>query len=256
MGYHATVSMRIDWREAVSYVTREPAWRWRIAVGGLLLLVVPPLGWVLALGYRSIVGQRLVDGQVPALPPWHGLSRVAFSRGMASSAVILTYLAPFVLAYWVVGVSSLESLASHRWELLAMLAAVIAFPPLGLPGTPILYAARYDWLQFSRSEAALLGVLFLTPILLLPGAFLQVAYQRRFTAAFNVVRVVRFIGASPGSYVQAWAVALGVSAGAIIVLPLAPWLLFWSYLVITHLFLQVDRRSVRAWNQEGVATAL
>src|SRR5687768_13874340 len=127
--------MRIDWREAVGYVTREPAWRRQVAVGGLLMLVVPPVGWVLALGYRSIVGQRLVDGQVPALPPWRGLSPVAFRRGMASSAVILTYLTPFVLTYWLVGISSLESLASHRRELLAMLAVVIVFPPLGLPGT-------------------------------------------------------------------------------------------------------------------------
>jgi hypothetical protein len=256
VGYHASVRMRIDWREAFSYVMREPGWLRRVGVGGLLILVVPPIGWLLALGYRSCVGQRLVDGQVPVLPPWRGLWTVALRRGVSSSAVILTYLAPFVVTYWGVGISSLDSLATHWRELLVMLAAVVTFPPLGLPGMPPLYAAQYDWLHFSRSEAAVLAVLFLAPILLLPGAFLQVAHHRRFTAAFNVVRVVRFIAASPGVYAQAWTVALAVSAGAIIVLPLAPWLLFWSYLVITHLFLQVDRRPVRAWNQDGVATAL
>ena len=50
MGYHASVRMRIDWREALSYVTREPAWRRQVAVGGLLILVAPPVGWLLALG--------------------------------------------------------------------------------------------------------------------------------------------------------------------------------------------------------------
>ena len=245
--------MRIDWRGAIRYVTREPAWERRVGLGGLLMLAMPPLGWVLALGYRSIVGQRLVDGHVPALPSWRGLFPLALRRGLASAGVILAYLTPFILSYWLVGVRTFESLAIHWREVLVMLGAVVAFPPLGLPGTPLLYAARYDWLQFSRSEALLVGVLFFVPILLLPGAFLQVAHQRRFAAAFNLVRVVRFITASPRLYIQAWIGALAVSACAIVLLPLAPWLLFWSYLAITHMFLQVDRQSVRAWNPEVVA---
>ena len=34
-------------------------------------------------------------------------------------------------------------------------------------------------------------------------------------------------------------IALAASAVAVSLVPLMPWLLFWSYLVITHLFLQV-----------------
>ena len=88
---------------------------------------------------------------------------------------------------------------------------------------PALYAARYDWLQFSAWEIALLTVLFFGPIVLLPSAFLQVSQQRRFSAAFHVGRVARLIHAAP-------------------VVPLTPWLLFWSYLTISHLFLQVPAR--------------
>ena len=51
--------MLIDWRAALVFVTREPDWKPRIGLGGLLMLVVPPIGWVLALG--SWCGRR---------PPW------------------------------------------------------------------------------------------------------------------------------------------------------------------------------------------
>jgi hypothetical protein len=206
---------RIDWRSAIGYVAREPAWKLRVGIGGLLILLLPPVGWLLALGYRSIVGQRIVDRERPLLPSWTGLFGAALRRGSASSGVILAYLTPFVIAYWILGLSSFDALAAHRRELLIFAAAVMAFPPLALPGMPALYAARYDWLQFSAGETALLALLFFGPIVLLPSAFLQVAQQRRFSAAFHLGRVVRLVAAAPRLYLQAWLGALTVSAGAV-----------------------------------------
>ena len=230
---------RIDWRSAVSFVAREPAWKLRVGTGGLLMLLLPPVGWMLALGYRSIVGQRIVDREHSLLPSWAGLFGSALRRGAASSGVILAYLTPFVIAYWALGARAFDVFAAHQRELLIFVAAVVAFPPLALPGMPVLYAMRYDWLQFSAWEIALLGVLFFGPILLLPSAFLQVAERRRFSAAFHLGRVVRLVSAAPALYLQAWIGALTVSAIAIVLVPLVPWMLFWSYLVISHLFLQV-----------------
>jgi hypothetical protein len=230
---------RIDWRAAVGFVVREPAWKLRVGIGGLLILLMPPVGWVLALGYRSVVGQRIVDRQYPLLPRWSVLLGTALRRGAASSGVILAYLTPFVISYWVFAASSFDVLAMKSREFLIFAAAVVAFPPLALPGMPVLYATRYDWVQFSAGEMTVLTVLFLGPILLLPSAFLQVAQQRRFSAAFQPGRVVGLIAAAPALYLQAWICALAVSAVAVVVVPLMPWLLFWSYLVISHLFLQV-----------------
>lgn len=232
----------IDWRSAVGYVSREPSWKLRVAIGGLLILLLPPVGWVLALGHRSIVGQRIVDREHPLLPPWSGLIGSALRRGAASSGIILAYLSPFVIAYWMLGVSSSDVLAAKSRELLVFVTTVVAFPPLALPGMPVLYATRYDWVQFSAGELALLSFLFIGPIVLLPSAFLQVAQQRRFSAAFHLGRVVRLIAAAPALYLQAWISALAVSAVAVALVPLMPWLLFWSYLAISHLFLQVPGR--------------
>lgn len=223
----------------MTYIVREPAWRRRIGVGGLLMLVFPPVGWLLALGYRSLVGNRLVDGRSPLLPSWRGNFGTAFRRGAASSGVILGYLSPFVIAYWLTGAVSLAVFVDRWRDLAAFVVSVVVFPPLALPALPLLYGMRYDWLQFSTRDMALLGVLFFGAILLLPAAFLQVAQHRRFAAAFDIPAAVRLVAAAPRLYAEAWMVSLAVSAASVILLPLAPWLLFWSYLVISHLFLQV-----------------
>ena len=244
--------MRIDWRTALVYVTREPSWTRRIAVGGLMLLVLPPIGWLLALGYRSLVGNRLVDRQAPLLPEWRGNFLISFRRGAASLGVTLVYLTPFLIAYWMLGVRTPDAAAAHWREIAKFIGGVILFPPAALPTLPVLYAVWYDWLHFTVAEMSLLIILFVGAILLLPAAFLQVAQHRRFLAALDVVSAVRLVARVPRLYAEAWFVSLAVSAVAVLVVPLAPWLLFWSYLIISHLFLQAlaacaePRRTSRA----------
>jgi hypothetical protein len=228
----------IDWRTALTYVTREPAWKRRIGIGGAVMLVAPPIGWVMALGYRSLVGNRLVDGRRPLLPEWRRHAALALVRGAASSGVILAYLSPFLIAYWLLGVRDLGLLRTHWRELTVFAGAVLLFPPAAVPGMPVLYGVQYDWLHFTATEVAALGMLFFAGFVTLPAAFLQVARHRRFRAAFNIGAALRFIASAPRHYVEAWFISLAVSATAVLVIPLAPWLLFWSYLVISHLFLQ------------------
>ena len=237
--------MTIDWRAALRFVTRESHWRRRIGVGGLFMLVLPPVGWVLALGYRSLVGNRLVDGARPLLPSWRGNFGLIARRGAASSGVILGYLAPFVVLYWVLGVMSFDLARVHWREIGSFVTAVVIFPPIALPMLPPVYAARFEWLDFAPLEIALLILVFFIPIVMLPAAFLQVAHHRRFAAAFNIVAAARLIRRAPRAYVEGWIVSLAVSAAAVLILPLAPWLLFWSYLVISHVFLQVLAQSIR-----------
>jgi hypothetical protein len=245
-------TVRIDWREALTYVTREPAWKQRLGVGGLLMLVLPPLGWMLALGYRSLVGNRLVDGVSPLLPSWNGNFGLALRRGSASSGVIVVYLAPFLIGYWLLGIRNPRALIDHWRDLVTFVASIVAFPPLAIPALPILYATWFDWLEFTAGEVAVLVILALTPILMLPAAFLQVARHRRFRAAFNVFAALRFVASTPRLYAEAWIASLAVSAVAVVIVPITPWLLFWSYLVISHLFLQaacfatIQRKSTTA----------
>lgn len=238
--------VRIDWRTALAYVFRDPAWKRRIGLGGLLLPVVPPLGWLLALGYRSLVGNRLVDGVSPLLPDWRGNVALLLRRGAASSGVILGYLTPFVVAYWILGPRSTADLVEQWRSVAAFIGAAIAFPPGALPTLPVFYGVSFDWLHFSPTEIAVPGALFLAPILLMPAAFLQVARHRRFAAAYDVAAAWRLVKSSPRLYVEAWVVSLVVSGASVALVPLMPWLLFWSYLVISHVFLQVLARSLQS----------
>lgn len=203
------------------------------------MLVCPPLGWVLALGYRSLVANRLVDGAAPRLPEWTPHLRATLQRGLASSGVILTYLAPTGFAYWALGLRHVESLWHHWREIAAFTAAIVVFPPVSIPILPVLYAITYDWLAFTSAEIAGLLALSLATIFVVPAAFLQVAQHRRFSAALDAGAALRLIASQPRLYVEAWVVSLAASAVAVVLVPLTPWLLFWSYLTISHLFLQV-----------------
>jgi len=236
----------IDWRLALVYVTREPSWKRRLGVGGLLMLIVPPVGWMLALGYRSLVGNRIADARSPLLPEWRPNLVVIARRGAASSGVIVAYLTPFLVAYWVLGLRSAREAFDHWRELGWFVASVAVFPPLAIPTLPIVYAVRYPWLHFSPAEMSMLAVVFVAPILVLPAAFLQVAQHRRFRAAFKVRAALRLIAAAPRLYGEAWIVSLVVSAASAVAIPLTPWMLFWSYLVISHVFLQVLREAMPA----------
>jgi hypothetical protein len=64
--------MRLDWKAAFAYPFRDPDWKPQLFVGGLLMLLCPPVGWTMALGYRRAVGIRLRAGMTPPLPEWSG----------------------------------------------------------------------------------------------------------------------------------------------------------------------------------------
>ena len=81
--------MQLSWRLAFAYMTREPGWRRKLLIGGGLLLICPPLGWPLALGYRREVALRLVRGRKPTLPDWGDAWRSYLAGGLGAAGVIL-----------------------------------------------------------------------------------------------------------------------------------------------------------------------
>lgn len=235
--------MTLSWKSAFTWFARDPGWQRKLALGGLFFFPFPPLGWILALGFRSLAGARLVEGIEPVLPGWRGELARAFRRGLGAEAVILAYFTPFLAAYWALGRTSWAPLAEHPVEILAFFAGIVVFPPLFLPALPLVYAQRYEWLQLSPGEAAFLLALFLATVFVLPAAFVQVSLCGRYRAAARIGAALRFIGRSFGAYCEAWCLSLLASAAAVAAGPLAPWGLFWSYLVILYTFNEVLVRS-------------
>lgn len=229
----------LDWFDALSYMTRQPGWRRTLLVGGIFILIAPPIGWVMALGFRSLTGEHLTRGVTPPLPPWRGNLDDIFIRGAKSSGVILGYLGPTLLLFMALGAGDVRTAVVHAREIVSALLATVLFPPVAIPALPVVAALRWPWFSLAPGEIALLCAGALFTIVLLPAGFLRVAATGRYAAAFEVGFAFRFAVRNIRPYVEAWILSLVVSAVAVAIVPLMPWLLFWSYLVILHAFLQV-----------------
>ncbi len=164
--------MALDWRSAALACTADPAWRRRIFRGGLLL-AIPFVGWPLALGYRRLFVEHLLDGSRPLLPDWHGNHGRALRHGLAAMGVIHGYFAPLYL--WL----ALRTRELELWPLVPwawVLLFFLAFPIFSTLIVPL----WLGWLRWGvdveglHTELALLGVLFAATTFAIPAGFLRV----------------------------------------------------------------------------------
>jgi hypothetical protein len=235
--------MRLGWRSAFLYMTREPGWRRKLLVGGAMLIACPPLGWPLALGYRREVALRLVQGREPVLPQWAGAWRRYLADGLGAAGVILTYYLPFLGLFWGLALDELAVALRHPGEIALFFLAVSLLIPLVLPLLPPLYWFLFPWVRLSRVEALVLGLVFSATTFVLPAAFLQVSLRGRYRDAFRLDRLLGFIARYPRLYLEAWSLSFVATALALATGPLAPWGIFWSYLAIVHAFNEALARS-------------
>ena len=144
----------LGWRDALLFPIATPDGRRDVLVGGLAVIFLLPVGWILNLGARLDVVQRLYVGDAPyfrGFRPW----RRTFRRGCISAATIFSYLSPSLT------LSALGWLAYAReWGMTAVvalaLAAALAFV-LGvftLPGCMTVYACEGDASVLRRPRQA------------------------------------------------------------------------------------------------------
>jgi hypothetical protein len=200
------------------------------------MLLCPPVGWLLALGYRREVALNLVDGRTPVLPAWRGLHLPALGHGLRALIVILAYFAPLLTLYWALALGSLGEAVARWREVGLFFLCLPLFVPVTMPGLLVAYPAWHPWMGFSGAEVAVLAAAFAGTTFLLPAAFMQVSLHRRFRAALRVDRVVRLVALAPALYLEAWAISLVATALAGLSGPLMPWGIVWSYLVIGFAF--------------------
>ena len=232
----AFIPLRLSWKRALLFPTQGcDSWA-KLRHGGWWLLLCPPLGWLLALGYRRAVALRLADGVEPALPSWQGQHLDTLWQGGKAVAVILTYFAPFLTLYWVLAVPDAATLWEHRQEAGWFLFLLPWLLPVTLPALVLGSPRWHPWMTFTPAAVVILAALFVLTTFLLPAAFLQVSLHRRFRYALRLDRVIKLVVATPRLYVEAWLVSLLATAAAALSGPLMPWGIFWSYLVIGFTF--------------------
>jgi hypothetical protein len=227
-------------------MTRQPGWRRDLVIGGLVLLLCPPAGWPLALGYRREVARRLVEGRTPLLPGWSSWPSLLCS-GLAAAAVILVYFAPCLSLFWALALSGWADAWSHASEIVWFLFLAPLLPPLTVPLLPLWYAYWFPWVQVTPTGWLCLGLLFAVTTFIMPAVFLQVSLYGGFRDARRLGNAIRFIWRCPVAYLRAWGISLAASAG-VLVIPIAPWMIFWSYLVIVYAF----NEALASWNDTTV----
>jgi hypothetical protein len=225
-------------------MTRSPSWRRQLFFGGLLLLLLPPLGWPLALGYRKEVAFRLIEGTEPVLPDLIANLRACLLGGYAAAAVLLLYYLPFMVLFWVLGLDSKVDFFEHLSEIAAFFILIPFLIPLFLPLFPALYWYLFPWIHHSWIEILLLGIFFSGTAFVMPSVFLQVSLARSFKGAFRLTKALAFIRANLRTYLEAWIISLLATLPAFVILPLFFWLVFWSYLVIVYSF----NEALLGWN--------
>jgi len=233
----------LDWRTPFLYMFRDPDWKRKIFVGGLWLLLFPPLGWPIALGYRREALSALVEGRRPILPPWGGQWPRYLKEGLKAAGVILVYFLPFLSVFWFAAIDDWLTVETHALELAAFVLAILLLLPVCLPLLPPLYWYLFPWVRLSPVEMILMGVVFWGTTFLMPAAFLQVSLHGGFQAAFRVDRMLVFVGRNLRGYLEAWAVSLVSTAVAAALGPGVAWGIFWSYLVIVYTFNEALFRS-------------
>jgi len=228
----------LRWRAAFRFPTHEPGAVGKLLHAGCWLLVCPPVGWLMALGYRREVALNLVEGRMPLLPAWSGLHWQALGHGLRAVGVILAYFTPFLILYWSLAISQPGDLVARWREIGLFFLCLPVFLLVTMPGLLIGYPTWHPWMDFSVAEVVVLSVVFAGTTFIIPAAFMQVSLYRRFRAALRVDRVIRLIVAAPGLYLEAWSISLVALAIAVLCGPLLPWGLVWSYLVIGFAFNQ------------------
>ena len=231
------LALRLDWRTAATFVRADPAWRAKILRGGLLLLF-PPLGWPVALGYRKTLIARLATRAEPLLPEWPGNTLFFWREGMCALGVIFAHYAPLLLLFaWKAASHGLPHLP---WpELFAFFGFFFLLTPFLLPALIVATSAWAGGEAFSRIEAVLALAYFAAATFWIPAGFLQVSRTGRYRDAFRFRDNLRLVARHTGLYLEAWVFSGLIALAGHFCFPFSPWGVFWCYQSIVYAFNEI-----------------
>ena len=139
----AAFPTRLTWRRAFSFPVETPEGRRDIWIGGLLILCLWPIGWILNLGNRLNVVSRFYRGDVPIFRGFRPFANT-FRRGCISFATISSYLAPSVLTGAVAVYLKLQGEEAFHYVFAGMSALLFVLGVFTLPGCMTVYAVEGD----------------------------------------------------------------------------------------------------------------
>lgn len=237
-----------------AFVVKDPHWRQKIFFGGLLILLVHPIGWPVALGYRKTLIANLASGTDPLLPDWKGNILYFFAEGIKAMGVIFGYLSPlYLLLFSLMLANNVQPNVSWLY-VVAFFVVCTIFSTLSFPAM-LVYLTFFSQdyrLPWSFSLALMVG--FVSIIFFIPACFLQVSKSGRYLSAFNVPSAWSTLRLNFRAYCMAWYHSALMSLAGHFCLPFAPWGVFWCYLSIIFEFNSIlhvgsEEKSHPTWYQ-------
>jgi hypothetical protein len=225
----------LQWKNAFLFPTADPNGRSQLFRGGLWFLLCPPLGWLLALGYRSEVALRLWDGAPCMFPAWR-LDLRTIANGGKAAGIIYIYFLPVIIAFWIFAADSIANTHAHWIEIACLTLLLPCFLPGTIAALFLIYPHFSGWMHFDYWEIGVLAICFVGTMFILPAAFLRVSIVRRFAAALSLPQALKLIFRLPRLYCEAWAIAISATGLALLSGPFFAWGIPWSYLVIGYGF--------------------
>ena len=218
------------------FMVRDPLWREKIFFGGLLLLLVPAIGWPAALGYRKALVGRLLSGQSPVLPDWKGQVWRHFTEGLKAIGVIFSYYTPLYVVLGIV-IHSNGWVPNEYW-LYTFLFFLLAplFSPLAFPLVVIYWGFFGHPSPLGVPTTATLLLLFTLATFVIPAGFLQVSRHGSCWSAFRLFEALSLIRRNLRLYLRAWRHSIVMSLSGHFAIPFSPWGIVWCYLGIIFLF--------------------
>ena len=213
--------MTLDIGRSFTYMFEDESWIMKIVIGGILLFI--PIVNFMVVGYMLETLKRSADGMDIPLPEWDDFGG-KFMKGLMLVIIMLVYTIPIWLVVCVLG------------GLLAMAGAVESDALASMAGL------------LSACANCLYLVWMIVVWIVMPAACIRYAVTGELMSAFQLGELFGFIKANVANYIVAIILA-GVAVfvayfGLIACFVGVLFTLFWAYLVIGHLFGQVQRESL------------
>ena len=233
--------LQLNWRAASLLFALDPAWKRKLFLAGLVLLI-PVVGWPTLLGYRKAFIERLIKGQSPIMPEWRGQFLHHMSEGFKAVFVIFAYLSPIFIWFLLRMQGELAS-AELPWFAISLLLLIFPiFSPLLLPLLIQYFMWFVDDPSLRLGEGMAMLTLYTAVTFFIPAGFLQVSKTTRICSAFNLPAAFALIKNWPRRYCEAWLGSGLMSLMGHFAIPLSPWGVAWCYLGIVYAFNEVPMK--------------
>ena len=222
------------------FVVSLPYWKQMISFLGMWILICPPLGWMMALGYRKHLvlwfyghGQCEYSLYQPSLRTGWKLWR----DGVHAVGIILFYFLPTLCLFWYLGWKQpLEFSLFFDSQFLSFLLSCFLITPLSLIGTLLYYQFEVDGFSLSMIEGFIIGFLILQTVFMIPLGFMQLARRGLWRDAFRLDRACVLLRTHFQAYLLAWKDSILLTLGAFMTGYRLPQALAWSYMAIVWRF--------------------